>query len=686
MSISDEPGQVPAKPEQFIKPDERIGILLVHGIGEQRQFEHLLEVARNLCQAIKADRSMGTLETEITVQTRPEGAYRATEQTWSAHKAPIILRVRNQLGFTTDFEFHEVWWADLGEPSTLKTIFTFWFWGLSLWISRRYTENLQIDNLKERMYPPHLPGTDQAPVLGVWGRVNLFGVSLVALLIMPVMAGLNRLLGGIFGLQVRLDLISNYLNRTKIFSQQRRNSPGPITDANFPPRIGIRRRMIQAMVKMALEDYDRWYIFAHSQGTVLAFNGLMETEQCLPNYLDPKLWRRVQKSRFSKTATADNDKAYGRMRPQRPTWLRPEDLIDRTQLFQKLRGVITYGSPLSKFAHMWPAIVNLNQQEQVFPNSFEWINVYDPTDPVAGPVDFFHPKTSSNSSHQWIPPYPKDYPYKAKGWHLLSHLNYLTYEAKRTDRLINHIARWLLSEESFENSFVSTHSWKLTKGKVFRLEILRIFTWSIAGVIFLLLLLGIILSLLLLLRIPLTAEVILSCLCGLSSGGLILLTVVSGGRWIMDELSLRIMQHIKQNVLDLFEQNPAQPYTLEDIKKLFSIYQPNLLQQALQALVAAKLLKQVNEQYFFPIVKFKLSVGSQGLTDESLTFLQKYKAAICTTLESELGYDPEQEGENHVAIDNYWLLYVSMAKIYVYHRVESIGLIKYVIITDVQEE
>ena len=64
-----------------------------------------------------------------------------------------------------------------------------------------------------------------------------------------------------------------------------------------PPRAAIRRRMIRVMIDVAKADYDRWYILAHSLGTVVAWNGLMEIQQALPNYLDRKCWKNSREIR-----------------------------------------------------------------------------------------------------------------------------------------------------------------------------------------------------------------------------------------------------------------------------------------------------------------------------------------------------------------------------------------------------
>ena len=48
--------------------------------------------------------------------------------------------------------------------------------------------------------------------------------------------------------------------------------------------------MIRTIADTALLNYDRWYVMAHSLGSVVAFNGLMETSYAWPGYLDRGRW------------------------------------------------------------------------------------------------------------------------------------------------------------------------------------------------------------------------------------------------------------------------------------------------------------------------------------------------------------------------------------------------------------
>jgi hypothetical protein len=72
-------------------------------------------------------------------------------------------------------------------------------------------------------------------------------------------------------------------------------------------------------------------------------------------------------------------------------------------LFARFAGFVTYGSPLDKFAALWPRVVCLNRQVAVFPKDCEWVNLYEPTDPVgahlgafAGPARRADPPTSNH--------------------------------------------------------------------------------------------------------------------------------------------------------------------------------------------------------------------------------------------------------------------------------------------------
>lgn len=540
-------------PETTKPKTEKVGVLLVHGIGEQRQFEHLESEARNIAltlqkYAAQANREhvIGVLEklvaqgevevavkkikngnlakalrdldgkikdknfalkvqglvskipnlsefelaelaakkltgkaqvVRVAVNSFPNATFGAEQETWhDGNRAPVMVEVYDQendnILQTVQIYFHQVWWADLDEPVTLGSEIRFWLWGLSLWaIKGKPSSGLPGSNRMK------LPNGQLS--IGWKDRVRLFVVSLVVLLILPTLSFLNFISRKLLVLNIpRPDILARFIGDVKLFQQEKRVGKGPLQDLGSPPRVTIRRRMIRKMVEMALHPYERWYILAHSQGTVLAFNGIMETAQSLPNYLTHDLWRRskaqlphrnplVRKAQTVDEQLSDEEKEN--MQPSFPSWRDKEYILDRRELFKNLRGLLTYGSPLSKFAALWPAIVPLNEDKHVFHQDFRWLNIYDPTDPVAGETAAFQcprdPAAQIASGYKVAE--PLDFAYKASRFHLLSHGEYLTYNQSEHPLLADLVANWILEGNlTAQPEQLSVQHKNLTRNKV----------------------------------------------------------------------------------------------------------------------------------------------------------------------------------------------------------------------------
>ena len=93
---------------------EKVGVLVVHGIGQQRKFEHLQEMARNFAKTLSRDPSFSTvLDYQVILKTSPYAQYGAQHKTWNEENASVIIEIRDSLGAITELCFHEVWSADL---------------------------------------------------------------------------------------------------------------------------------------------------------------------------------------------------------------------------------------------------------------------------------------------------------------------------------------------------------------------------------------------------------------------------------------------------------------------------------------------------------------------------------------------------------------------------------------------
>ena len=281
------------------KPQD-IGVIVVHGIGEQRRFEHLDWQGRDLIRAIKEQPGV-----EITAEigANPAAGFHAEQDTWdSGERGAVRVFVRTDGQLTHCLHFHEVWWADVNERYSLAKQIRFWLWGLAVWA-----------------YPPgtgpRLHGTDSVAAPRdpdsnhfrncIWTRTRLFMVGVFFLVAaFPVGIGL-LLIQRLFNLKTPdlLKTVTNYVSGVKLFNQRTRYGPGfsihPANDdfldtLDEPPRVSVRRRVIRTIAAVALAKYDCWYIVAHSQGTIAAFNGLMETPYAWPGYFDHDTWQRMR--------------------------------------------------------------------------------------------------------------------------------------------------------------------------------------------------------------------------------------------------------------------------------------------------------------------------------------------------------------------------------------------------------
>lgn len=382
---------------------ERVGVLAVHGMGEQEPNGHRDVIASVLVRAWQ--QQFGESNVSDVTQTHHAENSNAT--------VAIHISENSKLKRPVEVQIREVFWADLDEgpegfAQKFKRASNFWCWGLSLWSARRYAQT-------------GLPGSDlphmKSPGSGskIFTRAKLFLVAIwftalgLTWELMRIVLRWLRIVAPGSGVLV------GYLGDVELYTEDIyhfRPRAAPFTDR---PRDAIRRRMIAAITLMANQEYDRWYMVAHSLGTVVAHNGLMEPDQALPNYLSKQEWQEL-KDKFKGT-----DTALHTMCPARPCWLKPTDTISRERLYSRLQCFITYGSPLDKFATIWPAIVPINSSPDVLDNC-KWINVYDRMDPVAGSLDYF--------SVNQFPFKPKNVPYRSSIAFLLAHTSYLKWRKK----------------------------------------------------------------------------------------------------------------------------------------------------------------------------------------------------------------------------------------------------------------
>lgn len=440
----------------------QVGLLFVHGIGEQKRFDHLRASAVEYAELMR-QADDGPFSCAVTDRTKgwelPPG---------DAHPqglSPITLRVTGPK-HDVEFHCHEVWWADLAEREGIFDAIGFWIWGFGQWAAPIYRELDPSGLEKEIDLKNHRTSTlVKLPksVAGDWSvepvsRLQLAVAGLIALLTAATWSLAKRLLQKLLDQAPTPVLIVRYVGDVRTYEERAVPGASALSDPGHPRRVGIRRRMVAEMVAMgANEKLDRWYVVAHSQGTVLAYNGLTEIGHALPNYLTQAQWDALPQDLKSDKGTRRRPSdEIGSMMPARPPWLAEEDIISRPKLFAKLNGFLTYGSPLNKFAGLWPRVVATatdvgpeNAPGNPFPDDCRWINLQAPQDPVAGTLSAYA-RSADPTAHE-----PGQYTPRLETietvWgfdYLLAHIRYFmgteSFDASAGATMRRRVMRWLV--------------------------------------------------------------------------------------------------------------------------------------------------------------------------------------------------------------------------------------------------
>ena len=452
----------------------RVGLILVHGIGEQKRFTHLDSQIRGIIDGLQR-RPAARISVEIL--GGEASTYNAEQDTWASGKNPSVRVCVTERGDRTEINVHEVWWADVNEPYSLAKQIRFWLWGLSVWMFPPSENRPDLPGFEEAMLTPVAPGRRWLTKLRV--RIQLFLAGMFFFIAGFSLGAAVFLAKRLFNFEAPdvVQVFVNYISGIKLYNQPTRQGTGLLPNPqNFldtlddPPRVSIRRRMVEAIVAVAFrpagEEYDRWYILGHSLGSVVAFNGIMEFGQALANYLPRETWEGlvIRGCAGPPRPLAQPDwvrNPPGPMSPNRPVWLRADDLVYRDRIFANFCGLLTYGSPIGKFAELWPARVPVNKVEPIFQQGTEWINIFDGRDPVSGPLEAFDPVRLARQgiTERHCPP-RRNFGYAASFVLLLAHIRYLEVrQSERAAQVADVVAEWLLSGRSFAPPAAGTGRW-----------------------------------------------------------------------------------------------------------------------------------------------------------------------------------------------------------------------------------
>ncbi|MEA2841148.1 MAG: hypothetical protein QOF41_2478 [Methylobacteriaceae bacterium] len=364
--------------------------------------------------------------------------------------------LRDKIGYR-EILLHEVWWADVNEPYSIAKQVRFWLWGLSIWSYPRKTDSDAPGFAA--MIKPVIPRFDARRRLTV--RLQLFAISTLFLMAaFPLGIGVvlaKRLLN--LSPPDFIQTLVNYVSGVKLYNQRRRRGAALLSKSNNdfidamsePPRISVRRRMIETIVDVALQNYSRWYVLAHSLGSVVAQNGLMEPAETLAHYLGKEKWELLKSKGGAGPNPREDGTRYFAIEesqlslPRRPTWLSSSEVVYRDLVLSGFKGLLTYGSPLEKFAAIWPPRVAINRAEPHFAAGAEWINIYDPVDPVSGVLCAFNPQSLNNG----CVPRLVNIGYRTDWKLLYAHLRYLNLTDSSGTDLGDAVAYWIANGREF---------------------------------------------------------------------------------------------------------------------------------------------------------------------------------------------------------------------------------------------
>jgi hypothetical protein len=238
----------------MVEVAERIGIILVHGIGEQRRFEHLEGQGRLLVDAM---RRRPDAEVTVDILGAAGASYRSEQNTWGS--SPSVRIGVKEAGQYRELFLHEVWWADVNEPYSIAKQFRFWLWGLSVWLYPR--KDGSTSSGFQAMTDPVVPGFGDRRKFIV--RCQLFAVSTLFLMAAFPLGLIVVLAKRLLNLSAPdfVQTIVNYVSGVKLYNQRRRygaallfNKESDFLDTmEEPPRVSVRRRMVEMMTDMVLQ-------------------------------------------------------------------------------------------------------------------------------------------------------------------------------------------------------------------------------------------------------------------------------------------------------------------------------------------------------------------------------------------------------------------------------------------------
>lgn len=385
------------KKNNWDKNLEKIRILVVHGMGEQKRFESVEEIAANMMKSLLKD---GHSEANIQVIHADSSERHSTNASW--RDVPVYIHWQPKSNESDsdkwiEVSFREVYWADLDRKRNFRNVSRFLWWALSI-CGVRYYKSGTNKSKHSKGTQEHSPDLHDLKPPRRKGRsgvswYNRFWLVLTSIVFFPIML-IFMILGFVFA-RINIGLfyeiyraLFEYVGDVHLYQDWAMREM-QLEGFNEKSRVGIQKRMVGALCQTASEyhsgEIQGYYVFAHSLGTVVSFNALMENEYNLPNYLNETDYNKLHAALTSHTGSKDKPGEIPNTIPKRPPWLEADAKLNRKAMLQGMRGFLTVGSPLEKIAILWPAIVPYNSRED-FSIPIPWYNITDKQDIIGGAI------------------------------------------------------------------------------------------------------------------------------------------------------------------------------------------------------------------------------------------------------------------------------------------------------------
>ena len=339
------------------KDARSIAVIVVHGVGSQRAQETVGEVALNFYYALKAIPGVEGIEKDL----HPDRPTQPVTFDFSYDRSSFRIR------------FYEVYYADLDLPYNFLRWVKLVIWGLILpFYPGRYQEIQGIT--------PQMKNIEVSSGARLWVRLQLAFLSIVFIFLLFTLRAATFVISRLFGKRPKLgEFVHEYLGDVQLFVSDRMRRD-TIETCDKKSREAMRIRFWNTYGRACLDDNRELFLVTHSLGTVVTFNALMEPgDRILGQYVTDGGLREKLVRLWEEAGSPKRERVLG-----------------------KLSAWFTLGSPLDKFAAIWPRTIPIHidrndppvptvseASETRYARQIPWINIYDVLDIIGGELNNF---------------------------------------------------------------------------------------------------------------------------------------------------------------------------------------------------------------------------------------------------------------------------------------------------------